>query len=83
LSIRRYERKSHLGAETNWSQLSSIGQTYGAISALLTAMALIGVVASPDTVPGSDKTRAAKMAGNLLMAAAAGALVDRKVNRRI
>jgi len=30
----------------NWSQLSSIGQTYGAISALLTAMALIGVVAS-------------------------------------
>lgn len=31
---------------TNWSQLSSIGQTYGAISALLTAMALIGVVAS-------------------------------------
>ena len=32
--------------QTNWSQLSSIGQTYGAISALLTAMALIGVVAS-------------------------------------
>jgi hypothetical protein len=32
--------------QTNWSQLSSVGQTYGAISALLTAMALISVVAS-------------------------------------
>jgi hypothetical protein len=30
----------------NWSQLSNIGQTYGAVSALLTAMALVGVVAS-------------------------------------
>src|ERR1700704_5535337 len=38
---------------------------------------------SPDAVPGSDKTRPAKMAGILLMAAAAGALVDRIVNRRI
>jgi hypothetical protein len=30
----------------NWSELSSIGQTYGAASALLTALALIGVVIS-------------------------------------
>jgi Family of unknown function (DUF6082) len=30
----------------NWSRLSSIGQAYGAVSALLTALALIGVAAS-------------------------------------
>jgi Family of unknown function (DUF6082) len=30
----------------NWSQLSNIGQTYGAASALLTGLALIGVVGS-------------------------------------
>jgi hypothetical protein len=37
-----------LGASVriNWAQLSNIGQTYGAVSALLTAMALLGVVAS-------------------------------------
>jgi hypothetical protein len=37
-----------LGTSTkiNWLQRSNIGQTYGAVSALLTAMALIGVTAS-------------------------------------
>jgi hypothetical protein len=31
---------------TNWAQLSNIGQTYGAASALLTGLALIGVAGS-------------------------------------
>jgi hypothetical protein len=30
----------------NWSNLSNIGQTYGAVSALITALALGGVVIS-------------------------------------
>jgi Family of unknown function (DUF6082) len=30
----------------NWSQLSNIGQTYGAVSALLSSLALVGVVIS-------------------------------------
>jgi hypothetical protein len=30
----------------NWSNLSNIGQTYGAVSALITALALVGVVIS-------------------------------------
>jgi Family of unknown function (DUF6082) len=30
----------------NWSELSNIGQTYGAVSALLAALALVGVAAS-------------------------------------
>jgi hypothetical protein len=38
-------RLSPLG-RLNWTQLSNIGQTYGAASALLTGLALIGVVGS-------------------------------------
>jgi hypothetical protein len=39
-------REFGTSTQANWSQLSNIGQTYGAVSALLTAMALVGVVAS-------------------------------------
>lgn len=42
LALRRFGTSTKI----NWSQLSNIGQTYGAVSALLTAMALAGVVAS-------------------------------------
>jgi hypothetical protein len=42
LALREFGTSAHI----NWSQLSNIGQTYGAVSALLTAMALAGVVAS-------------------------------------
>lgn len=42
LALREFGTSAHI----NWSQLSDIGQTYGAVSALLTAMALAGVVAS-------------------------------------
>ena len=31
---------------TNWERLSYVGQTYGAVSALLDALALVGVVVS-------------------------------------
>jgi hypothetical protein len=38
-------RANHLTA-ANWSILSNVGQAYGGISAILTALALIGVAAS-------------------------------------
>lgn len=34
------------GSNLDWSRLSNIGQTYGAVSAIIAAVALLGVVSS-------------------------------------
>ena len=42
LALSRFSELVHV----NWAQLSNIGQTYGAVSALLAALALAGVITS-------------------------------------